>query len=120
MESFVAITIIVGVITLGIMNQLESIICVFKEKITNSEIKETVYINSFVIIRQILECHSERNINQNITNMVAVSEKVTIETIIAVMIMNKYLWLINKFPDYMTVVRMMVIIFIIPIPAMSV
>jgi len=55
MESFVAIAFIESVITFGIMNQLETKICIFEEKITNSEIKETVDVNSFVFVGDIFE-----------------------------------------------------------------
>jgi hypothetical protein len=114
-KSFVAITIIECIITLGIMNQLETIICIFEEKITNPEIKETVYINPFVVVGDILERHTERNINQYITNPVVVSEKVAIETIVTVVVMNKYLRLKTEFPYYMPVIWMVVVIFIISV-----
>jgi hypothetical protein len=55
MESFVAIAIIEGIITFGIMNQLETKICIFEEEVTNPEIKKTIDVNSFVLVGNILE-----------------------------------------------------------------
>jgi hypothetical protein len=97
------------------MNQLESKICTFEEKITNPEVKKTIDVNSFIIIGNILESHAERNINQHITNPVAISEKVTFETIITIVVMNKNLRFKIKLTDYMPVIRMMVIVFVISV-----
>ena len=113
MESFVQIAVIESIISFGVMNQLESGICTFEEKITNPEVKKTIDVNSLVFVWNILECHAERNINQHITNPVAISEKVTIETIIAIVVVNKNLRLKTKLTDYMPVIRMMVIVFVI-------
>jgi hypothetical protein len=49
--TFVIISIVISIISFGIVNQLESVICIFKEKITNPEIKISVDIYSFVTIR---------------------------------------------------------------------
>lgn len=94
------------------MNQKETIICSFEEKVTNPEVQITIDVNPFVIVRQIFKNHPERYVNQNVTDTAAVSVKVTIVIMVPVVIVNVDFWFNHKPADYMPVVWMMVIIFV--------
>ena len=97
------------------MNQAKTGTCVFKEKITYPEVEKSVDKNTFVTGGQILESHSKRHINQNVTDSTAIPEKGSIVTIIPGMIVNVDLWLVNKPANYMPVIMMVIIIFVMPV-----
>jgi hypothetical protein len=94
------------------MNQKETKICSFEEKVTNPEIQITVNINPFVIVRQIFKNHPERYVNQNVTDTAAVSEKVTIVIMVPVVIVNVDFWFNHKPADYVPVIMVVIIMFV--------
>jgi hypothetical protein len=114
-ETFTPVTFVVGIISFRIVNQKESIICSFEEKVTNPEIQIAIDINPFVIIWQVFKNHPERNINQNISNSAAVSEKVTIVKIVPVMIVYVDYWFNHKPADYMPVIVVVIIMFVVKV-----
>lgn len=113
--SVVIIIIIVSKIPFRIMNQPETIIGIFKEKISNPEIQITVNVNPFVAVRQIFKRYSKRHVNQNISYTPIVTEKLAVVTIIPVLIVKKHMRLVNKSPDNVTESWMTVIMTVKPI-----
>ena len=94
------------------MNQKETIIRAFEEKVANPEIQVTINVNPFVIVGQILESHTEGKINKYISHAAAIPEKVPVISVIFGVVRNINLWPVNKPADYMPVIRMVVIIFV--------
>jgi len=92
------------------MYQAETKITRFKEKVSNSEIRVSVYIYPVIITRQIVERKPKRNVNQNVTNPAVVSKEMPIVTVVVMMIVNKNNRRIDKLPYYVSVAVMMVIV----------
>lgn len=114
-ETVIVVTVIVGEITFRIMNQLKTVISVFKEKVSNPEIQITIDIYLFVVVGQIIKSHSKRDIDKHIPNPAAVPEEVTIIAVILYVIMNEDLWVICKFTDYMPIIIVVIIIFVVSV-----
>lgn len=85
-----------GKIPFGIMNEPESVICHFKEKVSNPEIEVTVNVSPFVSHGQVFENNSVRHVGQHITNAPVVPEEMAVVHIIPVMIVYKERWLVHK------------------------
>jgi hypothetical protein len=95
--------------------QKESVIGAFEEQVTNPEIQISIDKNPFIIVGKIFKHHPKRNIYQNVTYSATVPEKITIITIIPVVVVNINLWFVNKFTDYMPVIIVMIIIPVIAV-----
>ena len=97
------------------MYQFVTRACVFEKQISNPVIEISVDINHLIIIRNKFELHTIRNVNQNVTNPGTMSEEMPVVAVIPVMVVNKDGWLIYKTSDYMPIIRMLKVVFVMPV-----
>jgi hypothetical protein len=94
---------------------MKSKIIEFEKQVTYSKIWISINIYTFISNRNIFENHAIWHIYKYITNTRMIPKEMTIVTIIIDMVMHKYHWWVNESPDYMAVIRMMVIMPVIPV-----
>lgn len=87
----------------------------FEKQVSYSEVQIAVNINPFVAVRQLIESNSKRDINQDISYSPVKSEKVPVVAVVFMMVMNEYIWPVNKSFNYVAINRMMEIVFMIPV-----
>jgi hypothetical protein len=97
------------------MNEPETMVGHFEEKVSYPEIKVAINVNYFVVNWQVLENNSVRHVNQHITDAPVVPEEMAVVNVVPVMIMHKERWLINKPANYVAPSRVMEIIPVEPV-----
>jgi len=83
----------------------------FEKQIANSEIEVSVNVNLLIYRRQLLKNNSIRHIYQYITNTPEKPEKVPVVDVIPVVVMNEEPRATCKSTDYMSELRVVVVVF---------
>src|SRR6056297_3157154 len=87
----------------------------FKKQVANSEIEITINVNLFIYGWQLFENNSIRHIYQNVTSTPEEPEKMSVVYVVIVVVMDEEPRATCKSTDYMSKLRVVVVVFMKPI-----